>query len=80
MQGQDSLAERSKVVAQSAIPKGHGFEPHSCHLPLDTLEADSHVGAANSPGALPLSSARVGRGSALARPGFGEADVGCRFG
>ena len=26
----DSLAERSKAVAQGAIPKGHGFEPHSC--------------------------------------------------
>ena len=29
----DSLAERSKAVAQGAIPKGRGFEPHSCHLP-----------------------------------------------
>ena len=28
---QDSLAERSKAVAQGAIPKGRGFEPHSCH-------------------------------------------------
>ena len=28
---QDSLAERSKAVAQGAIPKGCGFEPHSCH-------------------------------------------------
>ena len=27
---QDSLAERSKAVAQGAIPKGRGFEPHSC--------------------------------------------------
>ena len=27
----DSLAERSKAVAQGAIPKGRGFEPHSCH-------------------------------------------------
>ena len=26
----DSLAERSKAVAQGAIPKGRGFEPHSC--------------------------------------------------
>ena len=26
----DSLAERSKAVAQGAIPKGCGFEPHSC--------------------------------------------------
>ena len=25
---QDSLAERSKAVAQGAIPKGRGFEPH----------------------------------------------------
>ena len=31
---QDSLAERSKAVAQGAIPKGRGFEPHSCHLCL----------------------------------------------
>ena len=28
----DSLAERSKAVARGAIPKGRGFEPHSCHL------------------------------------------------
>ena len=28
----DSLAERSKAVAQGAIPKGRGLEPHSCHL------------------------------------------------
>ena len=28
---QDSLAERSKAVAQGAIPKGRGFEPHRCH-------------------------------------------------
>ena len=28
---QDSLAERSKAVAQGAIPKGRGLEPHSCH-------------------------------------------------
>ena len=26
----DSLAERSKAVAQGAIPKGRGLEPHSC--------------------------------------------------
>ena len=29
---QDSLAERSKAVAQGAIPKGRGLEPHSCHV------------------------------------------------
>ena len=29
---QDSLAERSKAVAQGAIPQGRGFEPHSCHF------------------------------------------------
>ena len=29
----DALAERSKAVAQGAIPKGRGFEPHSCHCP-----------------------------------------------
>ena len=28
----DSLAERSKAVDQGAIPKGRGFEPHSCHF------------------------------------------------
>ena len=28
----DSLAERSKAVAQSATPKGRGLEPHSCHF------------------------------------------------
>ena len=30
--GKDTLAERSKAVAQGAIPKGRGFEPHSCHF------------------------------------------------
>ena len=29
-----SLAERSKAVAQGAIPKGRGFEPHSCQFLL----------------------------------------------
>ena len=29
---QDTLAERSKAVAQGAIPKGRGLEPHRCHL------------------------------------------------
>ena len=28
----DSLAEQSKAAAQGAIPKGRGFEPHSCHM------------------------------------------------
>jgi hypothetical protein len=28
----DSLAERSKAVAQGAIPIGRGLESHSCHL------------------------------------------------
>ena len=28
----DSLAERSKAVAQCAIPKGRGLKPHSCHF------------------------------------------------
>ena len=27
----DSVAERSKAVAQGAIPQGRGFEPHHCH-------------------------------------------------
>ena len=26
----DALAERSKAVAQGAIPEGRGFERHSC--------------------------------------------------
>ena len=30
--GRDTLAERSKAVAQGAIPKGRGFEPHRCHF------------------------------------------------
>ena len=38
---QDSLAERSKAVAQGAIPQGRGFEPHSCHLAA-VLAAASH--------------------------------------
>ena len=29
----DPLVERSKAVAQGAIPKGSGFEPHRCHFP-----------------------------------------------
>ena len=37
----DSLAERSKAVAQGAIPKGRGFEPHSCHFPDSFLPRDS---------------------------------------
>ena len=28
----DAEAERSKAVAQGAIPKGRGFEPHSCQF------------------------------------------------
>ena len=31
----DSLAERSKAVAQGAIPQGRGFVPHSCHLLIE---------------------------------------------
>ena len=27
----DSVAERSKAVAQGAIPQGRGFETHRCH-------------------------------------------------
>ena len=29
-----SLAEQPKAVAQGAIPKGRGFEPHSCQFLL----------------------------------------------
>ena len=28
----DALAERSKAVAQGAIPQGRGLEPHSCQF------------------------------------------------
>ena len=35
----DSLAERSKAVAQGAIPKGRGFEPHRRHFTLTSLQA-----------------------------------------
>ena len=42
----DSLAERSKAVAQGAIPKGRGFKPHSCQLiplaPLHWLQLLKH--------------------------------------
>ena len=34
----DTLAERSKAVAQGAIPKGRGFEPHRCHFLGEALE------------------------------------------
>ena len=30
----ESLAEQSQAVAQGAIPKGRGFEPHSCQFLL----------------------------------------------
>ena len=30
----DSLAERSKALAQGASPQGRGFEPHSCHVKI----------------------------------------------
>ena len=29
---QDTLAERSKALAQGASPQGRGFEPHRCHV------------------------------------------------
>ena len=38
---QDSLAERSKAVAQGAIPKGRGFEPHRCHFENSYLWASA---------------------------------------
>ena len=37
----DALAERSKAVAQGAIPKGRGFEPHRCHFEKDHLWASA---------------------------------------
>ena len=40
--GHDSLAERSKAVAQGAIPKGRGFEPHSCHFDSRELCLHGH--------------------------------------
>ena len=41
----DGLAERSKAVAQGAIPKGRGFEPHRCHFAhaLTRCGAESHA-------------------------------------
>ena len=33
----DALAERSKAVAQGAIPKGRGFEPHRRHFGTVTI-------------------------------------------
>ena len=42
---QDSLAERSKAVAQGAIPKGRGFEPHSCHLDDAFMIFTDHQGS-----------------------------------
>ncbi len=35
LDGQDSLAEWSKALAQGASPQGRGFEPHSCHFLLE---------------------------------------------
>ena len=37
----DALAERSKAVAQGAIPKGRGFEPHRCHFEVCYLWASA---------------------------------------
>ena len=42
LQDNDGWAERSKAVAQGAIPKGRGFEPHRCHF--------SRAPAAHRPG------------------------------
>ena len=39
---QDSLAERSKAVAQGATPQGRGFEPRSCHSLISPLACDSY--------------------------------------
>ena len=39
----DSLAKRSKAVAQGAIPKGCGFEPHSCHFSAIAAQCAHHV-------------------------------------
>jgi len=44
----DSLAERSKAVAQGAIPKGRGLEPHSCHLWWPELPAAAARRAASA--------------------------------
>ena len=38
----DALAERSKAVAQGAIPKGRRFEPHSCHFLLLEVMSESN--------------------------------------
>ena len=43
LNSQDSLAERSKAVAQGAIPQGRGFEPHSCHIRAGHLDLTSLI-------------------------------------
>ena len=64
--GQDSLAERSKAVAQGAIPQGRGLEPHSCHI----LQLGKEAGDAESSEryALPESTCPVGRGRGWGDP------------
>ena len=39
----DALAERSKAVAQGAIPKGRGFEPHSCHFHIFGIHCECRL-------------------------------------
>ena len=43
----NSLAERSKAVAQGAIPDGRELEPHSCHFfcrSLTCVQTNTHLG------------------------------------
>ena len=41
---QDTLAERSKALAQGASPQGRGFEPHRCHsLNFVSSAPDGHI-------------------------------------
>ena len=48
----DSLAERSKAVAQGAIPKGRGFEPHSCQCARPSTRGGLLHGMGSSPTAV----------------------------
>ena len=56
----DTLAERSKAVAQGAIPKGCGFEPHRCHFDLLQCKvALFHVSDASVPSSIQIHCRRL---------------------
>ena len=60
---QDSVAERSKAVAQGVIPKGRGFEPHSCHVAAQSVR----------PPRVCVRAARATRTACMCRGGVGRA-------